>query len=164
MVPRNDDPQESRPPTLEDLIQLCRRLNEKNAKYIVIGGWAMVQHGFTRATEDIDLLVETSLANEKIVLDTLAELPDGASKELKPGEISQFEVIKVADEIVIDLMKVACNIDYAAASKSIQWITLEGVKIPFANVDLMIQLKGSVRPKDKMDLEFLKGLKQSGRG
>jgi hypothetical protein len=46
---------ESRPPTLDDLIELCRRLNEEGAGYVVIGGMAVLQLGFARATEDIDL-------------------------------------------------------------------------------------------------------------
>ena len=43
----------SRVPSLEDLTNLCAELNRRNAKYIVIGGMAVLQHGFVRATEDI---------------------------------------------------------------------------------------------------------------
>ena len=35
----------ARLPTLEDLLDLCRRLNEAGAKYIVIGGMAIIQQG-----------------------------------------------------------------------------------------------------------------------
>ncbi len=50
---------ESRPPTLEDLVALCRRLNEEGARYVIVGGMAIIQLGLVRATEDIDLLVES---------------------------------------------------------------------------------------------------------
>jgi hypothetical protein len=43
-------PAESRPPTLEDLLKICRSLNNAGARYLVIGGFAIIQHGFTRAT------------------------------------------------------------------------------------------------------------------
>jgi hypothetical protein len=33
---------ESRPPTLNDLLTLCHELNLRKAKYIVIGGIAMI--------------------------------------------------------------------------------------------------------------------------
>ena len=89
MVSQNDNPKESRPPTLEDLVELCRQLNKKNAKYVVIGGMAIVHHGFVRATEDIDLLIETSLQNEKAVIEALSKLPDSAASELQPGEIDK---------------------------------------------------------------------------
>ena len=160
MVIQNEDSRESRPPTLKDLLDLCRQLNSRKVKYIVIGGLAVVQHGFVRATEDIDLLVETSLENEKALIEILSKLPDSAASELKPGEIDQYEVIRVADEIVIDLMKTACGVSYAEASKGISNVTIQGVTIPFAGIDLMIRLKQSVRPKDKTDLDFLMALKK----
>ncbi len=46
---------ESRPPNVEDLVKLCRSLNQAGAKYLVIGGMAVIQAGFVRATADIDL-------------------------------------------------------------------------------------------------------------
>jgi len=56
MVDENDGTAaESRPPTLTDLVALCRALNEENAQYIIIGGMAIIQAGFVRATEAIDL-------------------------------------------------------------------------------------------------------------
>jgi len=47
----------SRPATLEDLKKIIRSLNEQNAEYILIGGYALFSHGYHRATDDIDLLV-----------------------------------------------------------------------------------------------------------
>jgi hypothetical protein len=35
---------------LEDLLKICRSLNNAGARYLVIGGFAIIQHGFTRAT------------------------------------------------------------------------------------------------------------------
>jgi hypothetical protein len=42
------------------LLLLCRSLNQVGAQYIVIGGWAVIHHGFGRTTGDVDLLVDTS--------------------------------------------------------------------------------------------------------
>ena len=55
------DPVESRDPESGDLLRICKALNERGARYIVIGGMALVYHGFHRGTEDIDLLVERTL-------------------------------------------------------------------------------------------------------
>ena len=35
---------ESRPPTLEDLLNLCRQLNFAGANYLVIGGMTVIYH------------------------------------------------------------------------------------------------------------------------
>ena len=56
--------EETRPPSDEDLARLANSLNELGAKYIVIGGFAIIAAGYTRATMDIDLLVDTSPEND----------------------------------------------------------------------------------------------------
>ena len=43
-------PLSARPPTRQDLARIARALNEAGAKYAVIGGFAMLHHGFARAT------------------------------------------------------------------------------------------------------------------
>lgn len=71
---------ESRPPTLADLVKMCRHLNAEGAKYLVVGGMAVIQHGYTRATEDVDFLVEDSPANQTKVYKAMECLPDKASE------------------------------------------------------------------------------------
>ena len=38
--------------------KLLKLLNEKQVKYLIIGAQACAAHGYVRATEDIDILVE----------------------------------------------------------------------------------------------------------
>src|SRR5215471_3437621 len=109
-------PLEPRFPTLDDLLFLCRCLNEAGAKYIVIGGWAVIQHGFERTTSDVDLLVESSPENFQKIKTAMLKLPDGAIRELKPDDLDKFIVVRVGDEFVIDLMKRSCGIEYPEAS------------------------------------------------
>jgi len=123
---------------------------------MVVGGMAVIQHGLLRATEDIDLLVRTTPENEARVIDALMYLPDQAVSELKPGDIDEFTVIRVADEIVIDLMKSACGIAYSEAENSIHWIVIDGVRIPFANLNLLWRMKQTYREKDAMDRDFIR--------
>ena len=155
MDKKNNEYLESRPPTLEDFLRLCRHLNENKVKYIVIGGMAIIQHGFVRATEDIDLLIESGIENEEKIKKALSYLPDNAVNDISPGDINKYSVVRVADEIIIDLMKAACSIDYEAASESIIEVDLEGVKIPFASMELLWKMKQTLREKDLIDKAFL---------
>lgn len=61
-------------PTLEDLRDLCRALNDRGARYVVIGGFAIRAAGYNRRTMDVDLLVGADLDNEARVFDALATL------------------------------------------------------------------------------------------
>ena len=53
----------SRAPELEDLLSLCQALNREQARYVLIGGFAVILHGFVRGTKDIDLLVDPEKSN-----------------------------------------------------------------------------------------------------
>ncbi len=43
-------------PTVEDLAGLCRELNRLEARYVIIGGFAIRAAGFVRQTMDIELI------------------------------------------------------------------------------------------------------------
>ena len=80
------------------------------ADYIVIGGFAIILSGYARSTMDLDLIVATDPENEAKVYKALESLPDKAVLELKPGEIAKYTVVRVGDEICVDLMASASGI------------------------------------------------------
>jgi len=155
MDSKDANPPDSRPPTLDDLLLLCRSLNAAGARYLVVGGFAVMQHGFTRATEDIDLLVESSPENQVKVKKGLEALPDKAVLELAEDDLRNWVVVRVADEIVVDLMLAACGIGYEEASREIETVSIQGVPIPFASLDLLLRMKQTHREKDALDRMFL---------
>jgi hypothetical protein len=156
MDPEDADPaSEARPPLLEDLVGLCRSLNREGARYVVIGGMAVIQAGFGRATNDIDLLIDVSQDNQGRVRRALMELPDQAVRDMASDDLDNYVVVRVADEIVVDLMRSACAITYEEASGMIDEVEIDGVRIPFANARLLWRTKDTVRDKDKMDRAFL---------
>lgn len=124
-------PLEARPAGLADLVSLCDQLNREGAHYVVIGGFAIIQAGFVRATQDIDLLIEASAANQQRVRTALMTLPDQAVRDMRERDLDDYVVVRVVDEIVVDLLKSACGIDYAEASRMVDVVTLEGVPIRF---------------------------------
>ena len=147
----------SRPPVQADLAKLCRELNQRDAKYVVVGGFAIISAGMPRLTTDVDLMVAVDLENEAKVFAALATLPDNAVRELQPGELQQYNVIRVGDEILVDLMRSAGGIDYAEAAKDVVIREVDGVPIPFASPRLLWRMKVVThREKDAGDLVFLR--------
>ena len=147
----------SRPPTEADLVALCRELNQRGAKYVVVGGLAIIAAGLPRLTTDVDLMVAADRENEAKVFAALSTLPDNAVRELQPGELQQYNVIRVGDEILVDLMRSAGGIDYAEAAKDIVVREVGGVPIPFASPRLLWRMKVVThREKDAGDLVFLR--------
>lgn len=148
-----------RPPEKEDLAKLGRELESRGALYLVVGGFAVILAGLPRTTSDVDLIIETSLENEAKVFEALATLPDGCVRELEAGDVAKYTVVRVADEILVDLMATASGIGYEEASKSVVIHEIDGVPIPFASPELLYRMKVRAgREKDRGDIYFLKQL------
>jgi len=156
-VDDSDDREYSRAPELSDLLALCEALNREEVRYILIGGFAVILHGFVRTTKDIDILVDASEQNVRRLKRALSVLPDNAIAEIADDEVEKYRVVRIADEIVVDLLKEACGVDYErAAVDGIEIRTVNDVPIPIATKELLIATKQTIRPSDAADVQFLK--------
>lgn len=145
-----------RPPELEDLVLICRALNAAAARYVVIGGFAVNLHGYTRGTMDIDLLIDASPENVRKVKSALAVLPDNAAAEVEDDDVRTHTVVRVADEVIVDLMAKACGVDVDTALTHVLYREVDEVSIPYPDAATLIATKDTVRPKDHQDVQFLK--------
>lgn len=125
------------------------------ALYLIVTGVAVNQQGFLRATENIDLLLEDSRQNQAKVLNALEILPDKAVLQVEKSDLEQYTVVRVADEVVVDLMLSTCGIKYSEAVKEIEFKEIRGVRIPFASAKLWLRMKQIYREKDIADRMFL---------
>lgn len=159
---RDEEGLVSRIPLEADLAALCGHLNALGARYVVVGGFAIISAGYPRMTSDIDLVIDTSLENEALVYQALATLPDQAVLELQPGEVAKYIVVRVSDEVLVDLMSSAAGIEYAEAAQHVVVREVQGVPIPFASPLLLWRMKVHThRVKDASDLMFLRQLLES---
>ena len=153
----------AREPHIDDLVRICRALNDAGARYLLIGGFAVIAHGGARTTKDIDLLVDASAENVARVKQALRILEDRAVDEVADTDIAHYAVVRVADEIVIDLMALACGIDYREAARDSECVTLDGVSIPLASPETLIRTKNTLRPSDAADRRYLEELLDARR-
>jgi hypothetical protein len=151
----NEVPSPARAPTDSDLVALCTTLNRLGARYIVIGGFAITHYGYMRATEDIDLLIDVEPENQARVRTALETLPEKAIRELGNDDFADYTVVRVSDEILVDIMTAACGIEYREASRSVEIAEVHGVQIPFATPELLLRMKQTHRDKDVLDRIFL---------
>ena len=122
-----------REPTVEDSPAASCVLNDRGAKYVVVGGFAIRAAGYIRSTMDVDVIVAADRENQARVFAAPATLPDHAAAELQPGELQEYDVIRVADEILVDVMvRLAGGIAYAEAAADAVVHQVDGVSIPFA--------------------------------
>jgi hypothetical protein len=152
------DPPNARAPEPADLARLARALNAAGARYVLIGGFAVIAHGGARFTKDIDLLVDDDPVNVARVKAGLAVLEDNAAAEVADTDVRDFVVVRVADEIVVDLMGRASGLSYADAASDAETCVIDGVEIPVVSPATLIRTKDTYRPQDQIDKKFLSGL------
>jgi hypothetical protein len=148
----------TRVPTQGDLVKIAREFNRLGVAYVVVGGFAINRLGFVRATDDLDLLIARDKANQSLVKKGLEILPDKAARELADDDLAQWLVVRVNDDITIDLMTVACGVTYEEVRDHVETVEIEGVKIPFADATMMLKMKQGWRTKDVEDRSFLQEL------
>ncbi len=142
------------------LAEVCRLLNGREVAYVVVGGFALALHGVIRATKDIDILIEPTLANARRALRALGDLPWGVSGELDPAEVVANPITVIGDQPRVDLLTLAWSVRYADAAPSIERFEVEGVEIPVVDIDTLIRTKQTGRLQDLADLENLERLKR----
>jgi len=157
-VDDRDDPQYARAPEPADLVRLCKALNAAQARYLLIGGFAVIAHGATRFTKDIDLLVDDDPDNIARVKQALGILADNAAAEVQDSDVREYVVVRVADEVVVDLMGRACGLSYSDAIVDAETRVIDGVPIPLASPATLIRTKDTFRPQDAIDRGFLHDL------
>ena len=153
----------AREPQIEDLTRICRALNDAGARYVLIGGFAIIARGGTRTTKDIDFLIDASADNVARVKQALRILEDKAVDDVADDDVARYAVVRVADEVVVDLMAVACGVDYAEAAKDVEAVTIGGVLIPIPSLQTLIRTKNTMRPSDRGDRAYLEELLNAER-
>lgn len=148
----------------KEIVRVCEALNREGVKYVVVGGCAVILHGYYRTTHDIDLLVDSSIENIRRLKKALQEIfKSDEISEIRDVDIDQYAVVRFApesEEIVIDMIGKIGKIDFKMAIQDIEEIELEGIKIPVCGLSTLIETKKGIRPKDKEDLLFLIGKKE----
>jgi hypothetical protein len=142
------------------LLRVCRLLNNSGARYLVCGAQACILHGLVRTTEDVDILVQATEENCQRVIEALAQLEDGAARELTPRDILDNVVVKVADEVEVDISTKAWKVGYDDAISKAKDTLIEGVRIPFLGLDDLIASKETYREQDAYDRARLLALRE----
>ena len=86
--------------------RVAQLLNATEARYVIVGATAMQLWGSSRATRDIDILIDPTIENANRVLAALAELPFGLARELSAEELVGRGVTMIGDAPNVDVLTV----------------------------------------------------------
>jgi hypothetical protein len=81
------------------------------------------------------------LTSQSRIKKALEILPDKAIRELGDQDFRDYIVVRVSDEILVDVMTSACGVEFEEASRGVEVANVQGVPIPFATPELLLQMK-----------------------
>jgi len=151
---------------LDKLLALVRAMNREGVEYITFGAIALWAHGIVRATEDADFFIAPSEANIdrlKRALRSVWTDPsiDEISAEDLLGDYPSVRYGPPDTELYIDFLT---RLGEAYSFERLRWqmAEIEGVPIRVVTAEQLHEMKsGTVRPKDRMDAEALRKLRQT---
>ncbi len=140
-----------------DFSDLLRLFNANQVKYLVIGGYALIQYTEPRYTKDLDLWISTDPANAEAVYRALREFGAPlagltAADFAQEGYFYQMGVPPVRVDILMGISGVV--FDEAWPRRMV--VDFDGLLVPFiSREDLIAAKRAAGRPQDLLDVELL---------
>jgi hypothetical protein len=146
----------------EDFIDLLRSLLKEEARFLVVGAYAMAAHGVPRATGDIDVWVAADEGNAARVFRALAQFGAplgslGVSAEdfAAPNRVVQIGLPPRRIDVLTGVSGVVFDEAWARCAS----FRFSDLSVPvLGRDDLILNKRAAGRPKDLADLAVLDGL------
>ena len=148
-------------PLSKDLIEFIESLKSHGVEFLVAGAHVLAHHARPRFTEDLDVFIHRTEANVETLVAALNEfgfsLAEDAVIVLK-DDVRGFVALGRKPNRV-DLLNFLDGVEFEIAWQRRSPGTLAGVSVDFLSVeDYAATKRASDRPKDRLDLEFLRSI------
>jgi hypothetical protein len=145
----------------EDFIDFLKSLKENQVESLLVGGYAVVLHGYHRTTGDIDIWIKPTSENYGRLRKALAEfgLPlDAITRDnfLSSDQVDGFTFGR--PPVAIDILTKVKGLEFKEALQNSEAILVDGAPVQLLSVQSLKKAKAAAgRHKDLDDLENLGG-------
>ncbi len=143
----------------QEYLSLISLFNEEEVEYVVLGGHAVIAHGYLRTTGDIDIFVAPSEENAWRLVRALTRYG------FTDGEFAPEDFTRVPSYLSfsrydgwIDIMNFTLGVTFDECYKNRSVFTVQNVPVSFISLpDLIRNKRATGRPQDMRDLDNLPG-------
>jgi len=140
-------------------LDIMRALSAEDVDYVLIGGFAVILHGLSRLTADIDIFIKPETENCERLKRALRKVfpADDEIDSLSLRDLQDYAVVRygTVDDFYIDLI--------AGIGEMFRYEDLEyeirdvaGAQVRIATPETLLRMKkDTVRPEDRRDALFL---------
>ena len=141
----------------EDFHDFIQALNYYKVDYLLVGGYAVILHGYIRSTADMDVWVNKTTENYQLLKKALQKF---GAPVMPEAEFlgNQFDVWGLGKEPnKIEIMSDVKGIEFEDAFKQSRIYNEDNLSIRFIHLNhLILSKEAAGRYKDKNDIEQLK--------
>jgi hypothetical protein len=144
-----------------DFLEFLELLDKHNVDYLLVGGYAVILHGFGRSTGDLDLWVNQDSKNYNKLQEVYNDF--GAPIfSIEDFESDKLDVWSIGVEPrKIEILTKVTGLNFGESIRNCKWLELEKFKVPYIDFeDLMKNKKATGRLKDLLDVEQLSKIKK----
>ena len=136
---------------------MLKSLSESGVEFLVVGGWAVICHGYVRSTKDLDIWFDGDMHEARKVVRVLEQLNYSVEIDTIMRLSIQRSVLRLDHEPTgIDLMTSCDGCQWAEAWKRRVLVDLDGLRVPILSLrDLHAAKRAAGRHRDLDDLENL---------
>lgn len=141
-----------------DFKELFRSLNAKGVKYLLIGGYAVIIHGYVRNTNDIDVVISSDSENITRCLNALEDFGFGGPHLRTALTSDEKDVVRMGVEpMKIEILNYLSGVSFSEAygrrvTRNVEDITIDVISL----ADLIVNKEDVGRLQDLLDVEKLK--------
>ena len=149
---------------LPEFKKLLLLLNKYNVSYMLIGGYAVIYHGYERNTTDMDIWLKPENSNRDKLMQALNEFGIGSESIQKLSKLdflqTQFFFLGEKPRRVDFLTRIN-NVSFAEAEPAVNYFPLADEMIPIIHYEHLILSKiSNNRPQDIADVDRLQKINQ----
>ena len=154
---------------VQEYLELIKSLNDRGVQFVVIGGFAMILHGTSSVTFDLDLAIALDSANSNATVEALRSFRPyppklGSAKNFVWDERSfTLDVVTLETTVgKIDLLRLVPGIDsFEGLWTRAERRSVGGMDIRIASIEDLLSMKQVAgRPKDIEHIRQLQALKE----
>ena len=147
----------------EDFRDFLAALHRNKVRYMLVGGYSVILHGYSRTTGVLDIWVEKTLANYQLLARAFADFGMPTFDMTADNFLHNpaFDVFTFGrSPVAIDIITKPKGLDFADAYPQATDAIVEGLTIRLIQYQHLLQAKRAAgRPRDQNDLDNLLGQK-----
>lgn len=140
-----------------NFLEFIELLDEHEARFLVVGGYAVALHGHPRYTADLDVWVWLDPDNAEAILAALRDFGFTDTDLTHEDFLQEDQVVQLGyPPLRIDLLTSLDGVDFEGCHARRVTVEVDGVEVPFIDLDdLRRNKRAAGRHQDLADLEAL---------